>query len=451
MGVPGGQTLRHQAKRARRAVAAIVVVGIATLGLVAGGAGAQTGAAPGVSSDSIKIGYISSQTGPAAATHKNAHKSCQARVGAQNAQGGVNGRKLDVTYLDDKFSDNLTAAQNLVQNENVFAVIDNSAAAYLAYRYLKENTGGMLGGGFDGTYYYDKGNENIISGLGNGSPVPGLTYDTVTKVMKQMGATKVAAGGYGVSPSSSAAAKATQSYGAKAVGLKSGYLNTTLPFGGTDVGPVVLGIKNSGSDGLYLPLDSDTNFAIVQQLQQNNVTMKSNVLATGYSQDLLDQPIVNTIQPNTVMFTTYRPVELGGAAIKEFRANLKKYAGLTGVPDYGTYTGYIMCDMMIRGLEAAGKNPTRQGFYDAIRGLDGGKYKAAGLTCKPLTLAKADFGKLDPTTCSWFVDVKNGKFQVLNGGKPYAGKLVGPASLLAQYSKTGGQTTTTAPATTAAP
>ena len=78
------------------------------------------------------------------------------------------------------------------------------------------------------------------------------------------------------------------------------------------------------------------------------------------------------------MFSAYRPVELGGKAIKDFQANLKKYVGLTGVPDYGTYTGYIVCDMAIKGLEAAGKNPTRQGFVDGVRGL--GQYDAAGLT-----------------------------------------------------------------------
>ena len=30
----------------------------------------------------------------------------------------------------------------------------------------------MIGGGFDGNYYYNEGNENIISSLGNGTPVP---------------------------------------------------------------------------------------------------------------------------------------------------------------------------------------------------------------------------------------------------------------------------------------
>ncbi len=262
-----------------------------------------------------------------------------------------------------------------------------------------------------------------------------------------MGVKKVAAVGYGVSPSSSESAKATETYGAKAQGLKSGYLNNTLPFGGTDVGPVVLGIKNSGSDGLYLPLDSDTNFAIVQALQQNGVKMKANVLATGYSQDLLDQPIAKTIQPTDVMFTTYRPVELGGKAIKQFQANLKKYAGLTGVPDYGTYTGYIVCDMAIQGLKAAGKNPTRQGFVDGVRGPRAVRRRRTDCAADRRELRELRQDR--PDELPWFVNVKNGKFNVLNGGKPYTGKLVGDPALIQQYTSSAGTgvTTTTAAAT----
>jgi ABC-type branched-subunit amino acid transport system substrate-binding protein len=443
---------RLRRARAVRSVSVIAVVSLAAVSLLTTGvAGGQTSSEPGVTDKEVTIGYISSQTGVAAATHKNAHKSCQARVGAQNAKGGVNGRKINLEVIDDQSSGaNLTAAQDLVQNRNAFAVIDNSAFAFLTWRFLKDAGVPMIGGGFDGSYYYNKGNENIISGLGDGTPVPGLTYDTATRVMKSMGATKVAAVGYGVSPSSSESAKATETFGAKAQGLKGVYLNNTLDFGSTDIGPTVLGIKNSGADGLYLPLDSDTNFAIVQGLQQNGVKMKANILATGYSQDLLDQPIAKTITPNDVMFTAYRPVELGGTAIKQFQTDLKKYGGITGVPDYGTYTGYIVCDMMIKGLQAAGKNPTRQAFVDGIR--NGGPYNGAGLLCKPLDLSNASFGKIANTTCSWFVTVQNGKFKVLNGGKPLTGKLVGDPALIAQYeNNTGGVTTTTAAPTTAAP
>jgi len=437
--------------RGMRAVAVVAVLGIASVGVLATGATAQSSdESPGVSAKEVKIGYISSQTGAAAATHKNAHKSCEARVDAENAKGGVNGRKIKVIAIDDKSgAGNQTAAKDLVENQNVFAVVNNSAFAFLTYRYLKEQGVPTIGGGFDGSYYYDPGNENIISSLGNGTPIPGLTYDTTTKVMKQMGAKKVAAVGYGVSPSSSESAKATETFGAEAAGLEGVYLNNSLEFGGTDVGPVVLGIKNSGADGLYLPLDADTNFAIVQGLQQNGVKMKSNILATGYSQDLLDQPIAKTITPNDVMFSAYRPVELGGKAVKTFQSNLKKYAGLTGVPDYGTYTGYITCDMVILGLKNAGKDPTRQGFVDAVRGTNGGRYDGAGLLCAPINVSLEAYGTISPSSCTWFVTVENGKFKVLNNGKTVSGKLVGDPDLIAKYSGSSNSETTTTTAAAA--
>ena len=186
----------------------------------------------------------------------------------------------------------------------------------------------------------------------------------------------------------------------------------------------------------------------MQSLQQNGVKMKANILATGYSQDLLDQPIAKTITPNDVMFSTYKPVELGGKAVKTFQADLKKYAGLTGVPDYGSYTGYITCDMAVLGLKNAGKTPTRAAFVDGIRKTNGGSYDGAGLTCKPIDLSYENFGKISPTSCTWFVSVENGKFKVLNGGKPHTGKLVGDPELIKQYEASGGTGVTT---TTAAP
>jgi ABC-type branched-subunit amino acid transport system substrate-binding protein len=439
--------MHRSLSRTVRLLAVVAGLSLATAGLFTVSASAQSGNTPGVTDKEVTLGYITSETGVAASVLANADKSCKARVDAENAKGGVNGRKIKLEAIDDKSSgENLTATKDLVQNRDVFAVIDNSAFAFLSYRFLKDQGVPMIGAGFDGSYYYQPGNENIISALGNGTPVPGLTYDTVTKVMKQMGAKKVAAVGYGVSPSSSESAKATESFGAKAQGLKGVYLNTNVDFGSTDVGPIVLGIKNSGADGLYLPLDSNTNFAIVQGLQQNGVKMKANVLATGYSQDLLNQPIAKTITPNDVMFTSYRPIELGGKAVKQFQANMKKYGGLTGIPNYGGYTGYIACDLAIHGLKNAGRNLTRQGFVDAIRNTNGGIYDSAGLTCQPANFSHETFGKISPTSCAWFVSVENGKFKVLNKGKPITGKLVGDPALIEQYrSSTGsGVTTTTA-------
>jgi len=324
----------------------------------------------------------------------------------------------------------------------VFAVVNNSSFAFLTYRYLLSAGVPVIGGGFDGTYYGTKGNESIISALGNGAPVTGLTYDNGTKVAKMLGATKMGSVAYGASPSSTASAQSTQKYAAPAAGLKPVYLNTTLDFGSTDVSPIVLQIKNSGADAVYLPLDGNTNLAIAQGLAQNGVQMKAILMASGYGQAMLDSPITKTLTSADVVSQVYKPAELkNDPAVKKLRADLKK-TGITGVPDYGAYTGYIACDMAITGLQQAGKNPTRQGFVDGLHNL--GSYKAANLTCAPLDVSLKNYGKSPTTGCQYFVTFKNGKFVVMNKGKPVLGKLVGdPALVAANNAGTAGEVTTT--------
>ena len=403
-----------------------------------GSAGAAASLDEGVSDKSVKIGYITSQTGFAGSTFQNADKGCKARIERENAGGGVNGRKIEVAYVDDQSSQNLTAVQDLVQNQHVLMVVNNSPFANNGYRFLLEQGVPMIGGGYDGVYYGDPGNENIISALGNVVNVNGVSYDLLPKVMKKMGAKKVAALAYGISASSTAAAQNLQKLAVPKVGLDAVYTNTTLDFGTTDVGPVVLGMKNAGADAVYLPLVANSNFAVVQGLQQNGVPMKSEVLATGYGQDLLDQPAAKTFGPEVVLQTAFAPVELKTKATKQFRSDLKKYTGYTGIPDFGIYTGYMSCDLAILGLKNAGNPPTRAAFAPNLRKV--GTYDGAGLSCQPIDISAATFGKAAPTNCGWFVQVKNGKFVTFPAnGKPWTGKLI-------ESSTVATTTTTAAPA-----
>src|SRR5256885_393263 len=264
-------------------------------------------------------------------------------------------------------------------------IVNNSAFAFLTYQFLLDNKVPLIGGGYDGTYYGAPGNENVISMLGNVVNANGVTYDTLAKFMKKLGATKTAVLGYGISPSSTAAAESFSKFAVPSVGLKPVYTNTTVDFGTTDVGPLVLGIKNSGADAVYMPLDANTNVAIVQGLAQNGVKMKATVLATGYGQQVLDQPVSKTFGPEVFMAPIAAPVELKTKATKQFQADLKKYAGFTGVPDFGLYTGYMSCELAILGLEHAGDPPTRAAFAPNLRRL--GSYDAAGLACQPIDIS----------------------------------------------------------------
>ena len=67
----------------------------------------------------------------------------------QNAKGGVNGRKIDLITVDDQSSGaNLTAAQDLVTNQKVFAVVNNSPFDFLSYRYVRDAGIPLIGGGY---------------------------------------------------------------------------------------------------------------------------------------------------------------------------------------------------------------------------------------------------------------------------------------------------------------
>src|SRR5262249_52808787 len=162
--------------------------GLLGVGLTTSAASAQALNTQGVSNNSVTLGFIWSGTGTAAPNFEDSGDACKARVDAQNAKGGGTGRRIDLQASDDKPSGaNLTAAQDLVQNRKAFAVVDNSSFAFLAYRYLLSSGVPMIGGGFDGTYYNQKGNENIIDASGNGTPPPsGIIFTNGTDVAKKL-------------------------------------------------------------------------------------------------------------------------------------------------------------------------------------------------------------------------------------------------------------------------
>jgi branched-chain amino acid transport system substrate-binding protein len=430
-------------KFSRRVLAVVVAVGLTSVFGISGVSGAATaGADEGVTDDTVKIGFIYSKTGVASATSGDSDIGCKARVGRENAKGGVNGRKIEVVYFDDQSSNaNLTGAQSLVQNDKVFMIVNDSAFAFGTYRWLLDNGVPLIGGGYDGTYYGSPGNEDIISGLGNSAPATGVTTDVSAKIMKAQGAKKSAAIGYGISPSSSNAVKAFQKYAAPAQGLDPVYTNATVDFGSTDVSPLVLGIKNADADAAFYAMNGNTNLAIAQGLAQNGVKMKAQLMATGYGQALLDQPVSKSIGTDVIFTQGWQPVEMKTKATKQLQADLEKYADYTGVPDFGIYTGYTDCELAITGLKEQGKNLDRSTFADGIRAL--GKVNPGNLGCQPLDLSAETYGQPAATVCQYAVVIKNGKFTLLkpkSGGKDFwSGKLISQSLIDAT-------TTTVAPA-----
>jgi len=85
---------------------------------------------PGVTSTSIKIGGTFPLTGPAS-LYKTIPAAEKAYFDYINDQGGVNGRKIDFTILDDAYDPSKTVplTQQLVEQDKVFAVFGSLGTA----------------------------------------------------------------------------------------------------------------------------------------------------------------------------------------------------------------------------------------------------------------------------------------------------------------------------------
>src|SRR6185312_14167730 len=94
-----GETMRFAIRKLTTVLAASLVGVFALSGV---SSAATAGANQGVTANSVKIGFIYSKTGVASATSGDSDIGCKARVGRENAAGGVSGRKIDVSYVDDQ-------------------------------------------------------------------------------------------------------------------------------------------------------------------------------------------------------------------------------------------------------------------------------------------------------------------------------------------------------------
>jgi branched-chain amino acid transport system substrate-binding protein len=141
----------------------------------------------------------------------------------------------------------LTAAQSPV-SKNVFGIVAGTPFLFSSYRYLQQQGIPVVGGGYDGPEWNQQPNTNMFSITGpNVGDFQQQAQNTGTPALfKSQGATNVASLGYGISPSSSASASAKRTATAvKSQGLKAGYLNTSIPFGSVNVGPIAFGVWTS--------------------------------------------------------------------------------------------------------------------------------------------------------------------------------------------------------------
>jgi branched-chain amino acid transport system substrate-binding protein len=391
--------------------------------------GALKASAPGITATTITLGYITSQTGVASSTFADGPGGVQARIALQNANGGVDGRKIVLVPIDDQSSptQDLTASQDLVQTKNVFGVIDFSPFTFGGARYLSQKGVPVTGFGFDGPEWAQPQSTNMFSWSPLvDTPIGGAeyAYTTGAQVLKAAGVTKLAGLGYGISNSSQTSIKAILT-AAEQLGISKCYLNQSVPFGGVDFTATVLAIKQAGCDGVVGSFVDSSDIALSGAVKNAGLTNVKQEYFTGYDSQILDNPSAATAFAGSLVGVSYDPnstkpaIQAMFSAMKQYDPQYK--AG--SIPDLGLYGSYISADEMIFGLQKAGPNPTRSSFISSLRQV--GSYNAGGILAT--TVPFTGFGTpamLPATQCAQYASISNGKFVLFENGKLICGKLI---------------------------
>jgi len=397
-------------------------------------AAAPAGASdPGVTSKTITIGFISDLTGPASSTFFDAAGGIDARVALQNAKGGVDGRKIKVVVKDDATNPaTYFAAASDLAGSGVFGVVSTSSVGFGGSKILQQAGIPVTGWGFDGPEWGMQPYTNMFSFY----PVTATafngnyyTYDYWGRFLKSIGVTKLAGLSYSISPSSQHAIDTTLASAGKH-GVSTCYNDKTVQFGGVDFTAAALSMKAAGCNGVTVALVDSSDVAVAQAVKNAGMKAKTIIGGTGYDNTVLSTPSAAAALDGQYMDTQVDftpPNTPTQAMLNALRKYDPQYKG--GLPDYGTYVAYLGADLMIKGLQQAGNNPTRSAFISNLHKVT--SYNAGGILPGSVSFSLKNFGTvamLPKTYCNYFVQLKNDKYTTTNGNKPWCGSLVAGGS-----------------------
>jgi branched-chain amino acid transport system substrate-binding protein len=396
---------RRPRRRLARAGLAALVAGGMTVGAAAGLAGTAGAATSG---SPITLAMISSLTGPGSAEFSQSAAGFNARIALQNAEGGVNGHKLVGMVLDDQTSP--TAIATAVQDalsKGAFGIVSDSPLFFLAAKTPQQQGVPVTGGFFDGPEWGTQPYTNMFASDA-GSVDPKYPVNTgFGNFIKAHGGKILCSYGYGISPSSTRSAIGTADSMQRAGG-QVGQLDTSIAFGSVDMTTPALVAKQKGCDTFYAGLDDNSNFALAEALKQAGVKPKVMIFPTGFESQLVHSPSWAAVQGGYFV-SEFRPFQLPDAGTRQMQSALEKYAHFNSsqFPNFSQYESWMGADLMIKGLQLAGKNPTQAGVIHALRGLK--SYNGNGLLPQTIDYSTV-FGHDLPQTCEWYMIAKPNGF-----------------------------------------
>jgi ABC-type branched-subunit amino acid transport system substrate-binding protein len=363
---------------AASAVAAVVGA-FASTGIVAtstAGAGSRTDAR-GVTATSINVAGLGAGPNFTGPELKN---GATARFAVENAKGGVFGRKINyVESADDKSDPNtdLSEAQRLVQQDQVFALVPVLTPVLQASTFLTQQHVPFFGWGINAGYCknpYAFGFTGCIVPPADGSiPTTGTTWgDLAAAYFKSHGSP---GGSKGKTAAVIAEDLDTGKTGAivigaqaKVSGFKVVYQKNPIPANPVpgDYSPYVNALMTSNAG-------KPPDVIFVTTAFQNVLGLSKALLTAGF-QGLLtnavayDPRLVSSAKGQTVFTQFDVPEDTSNATMQQITNDIKAVSA--GAPiTQGTLAAYFSADSFVAALKKAGKNLTPEGLAKAMSSL----------------------------------------------------------------------------------
>jgi ABC-type branched-subunit amino acid transport system substrate-binding protein len=374
------------------------VVSALVLGLLVGSISLVPTSA-GATPAPITLALVTSLTGPAAAEYTGSPAGFDARIAEQNAMGGVDGHKLVPLVIDDQTSPSAvaTAVQEAI-SKGALGIVAASPLFFLAAKYPQHAGVPVTGSYSDGQEWGEKPYTNMFaSDLGSVDPT--LPVNTLEgKILRMFGGTVLGSYGYSISPSSSREASAVARSFQHAGGAV-GVVDTSLPYGGTDFTNEALVAKQKHVNAVFPTMQDSSNYALATSFKQAGVDLKAAVFATGYTPGVVHSPAWSNLQGDYFL-SIYRPFSIPDEGTEQMSAALQRYAHFskTQFPTLFQYETWAGADLMIKGIQMAGRNPTRAAVIKDLRRIKA--YNANGLLPNPIDYATI-FGHDPARQCVW--------------------------------------------------
>ena len=338
----------------------------------------DSSAAAAPSSGPIRLGAISTLTGPA--SFPESHSAAQAVFHRVNAAGGIGGRMISYIVEDDGFDPALAAqaARRLADEEGVVAMVGSASlleCAVNAQFYAELGLYSIQGTGIDPVCFATSN----ISPVNTGpffSDAVALFYAS-----EELGAESVCFGAFNV-PDFQPAYEAAIAEWTAATGKQLAYSDTTLIFDG-DLTPFMLELESNGCDAAVVQANDFHYVAMMQIREVQGLDVQIIGLTSGYTAAVAEQ--LGSTGNGLILASEFEPfTDRGSAVLSDWRALMDE----AGVPQTSfAEGGYLAATIMVGVLEGIDGEITRESVAAALLGLDP---VDTGLTGTPYAFGEAD-------------------------------------------------------------